>query len=294
MLREVHRGVRHLNQFLRRRAVDGEAGDAKAGGDVLVAQQRIGGDPAAQLAGELPRLLDGGFRHQDHEFVAAVAGHHVRAAAILLEDVADALQHHVAFQVAVEIVHELEAVQVHEHERKRPVRARGTLPFRRERLHEEAVRLDAREAVGDGLLLRLLEREGVVQRAGKQDPRAFAAAGFPAREIRRARRFHVEHAQQLLRVDHRQRNRGNGTGQHRSRRAGVHFANDRRLARARHLAHQSFAQQDAAAQSVAARASFGLDDEFLGRIIQNRDADVVVGEAVFDFRWRSSRASLRD
>ena len=129
MLGKVHRGIRHLNEFLRRGTVHGKGGDAEAGGDVFVAQQRIGGDPAAQFVRELASLLDGRFRHQNHEFVAAVARDDIRAAAILLEDVADALQNHVAFEVAVKIVHELEAVEVHQHQRERPVGARGAFPF---------------------------------------------------------------------------------------------------------------------------------------------------------------------
>src|SRR5437016_4721667 len=47
-------------------------------------------------------------------------------------------------------------------------RARGTLPFRRERFHEEAMRLDTSEAVGDGLLLRFLKRKRVMQCAGDE------------------------------------------------------------------------------------------------------------------------------
>ena len=167
MFREVHRGVRDLNQFLRRGTVHRETGDAEAGGDIFVAQQRIGGDPAAQLAGELDGLLDAGFRHEDDEFVAAVTRDDIGAAAILFENVADALQDDVAFQVAVEIVDEFEAVEVHQDQREGAIGARGALPFGGERFHEEAVRFDAGEAVGDGLFLSFLERDGVVQRAGE-------------------------------------------------------------------------------------------------------------------------------
>ena len=130
---------------------------------------------AAQLAGELARLFDVGFGHQDDEFVAAVAGDDVGAAAILFEDVADALKNDVAFEVAVEIVDELEAVQVDQDQREWAAGARGALPFRGERFHEEAVRLYAGEAVGDGLLLSFLERERIVERAGESGRRACAS-----------------------------------------------------------------------------------------------------------------------
>ena len=101
---------------MRCRAVHRKGGNTEAGRDVLVAQQRIGSNPAAQLARKLARLLHRCFRHQDHEFVTAVPRHHIRTAAILLENMAHALQHHVAFQVPVEVVYKLEAVQVHQHE----------------------------------------------------------------------------------------------------------------------------------------------------------------------------------
>src|SRR5271155_6251173 len=109
VFREVHGGIRDLNQFLRSRAMQGESGDAKAGGNVLVAEQRIGSDPAAQFAGELDGLFDAGFGHEDDEFVATVARDDIGAAAILLQGVAHALQDDVTFEVAVEVVYEFEA-----------------------------------------------------------------------------------------------------------------------------------------------------------------------------------------
>ena len=57
MFREVHRGIRHLNQFLRRRAVNRESGDAETGRDIFVAQQRVGRDPSAKFSGQLARLF---------------------------------------------------------------------------------------------------------------------------------------------------------------------------------------------------------------------------------------------
>src|SRR5580658_10498796 len=74
MFRQVHRRVRDLNEFLRRGAMHGETGDAEAGGNIFVAQERIGGDPASKFAGELYGLLDAGFGHEDYEFISAVTG----------------------------------------------------------------------------------------------------------------------------------------------------------------------------------------------------------------------------
>ena len=138
------------------------AGDAKTGADIFFAQQGIGGNPAAQLGRKLAGVLHVGFRHEDDELIAAVAGHHIGAAAIGFENLTDALQHQVAFQVPVKIVDEFEAVQVHEDQREGASGARGTFPFGGERFHEEAVRFDAGEAVGDGLFLGFLEGSGIV------------------------------------------------------------------------------------------------------------------------------------
>src|SRR5207247_9135647 len=112
MLREVHRGVGNLDEFLRDRAVQGEAGDAEAGGDVLFPEEGIGGDPTAKLHGELAGVLHVGLGHENDELVAAVASDDIGAAAVLLEDVADALEAGVPFEVAVAIVDEFEAVEL--------------------------------------------------------------------------------------------------------------------------------------------------------------------------------------
>jgi len=58
-------------------------------------------------------LIDCCFGHQDYEFVAAVSCYYIGAAAVLLENVGYSLQDYVAFEVAVEIVYEFEAVEVH-------------------------------------------------------------------------------------------------------------------------------------------------------------------------------------
>src|ERR1700674_1696557 len=112
MFRKIHRSVGNLDKLLRRRAMEWIAGDAEAGADVFLAQQGIRGYPAAQLARQLPRMLHIGFRHQNDEFVPAVAGHNVGAPAIGLQDLPDALENEVALKVPVEIVDEFEAVEV--------------------------------------------------------------------------------------------------------------------------------------------------------------------------------------
>ena len=67
--------------------------------------------------------------------------------------------------------------------------------------------LDAGEAIGDGLLLSLLEGEGVVQGAGDQVRQGPQQALFFG-EVARLGGFDVEHPVQLVRVNHRQRDSG--------------------------------------------------------------------------------------
>src|SRR5256884_1819616 len=98
----------------------------------------------------------------------AVASHNVGAPAIGLQNLPDALENEVALEVPVEIVHEFEAVEVHEHQGKRAPGSSGPLPFGGQCFHKKTMRLHTGEAVGDRLLLRLLERKRVVQRTGDE------------------------------------------------------------------------------------------------------------------------------
>src|SRR5258708_28206672 len=110
-------------------------GDAEAGADILLAQQRIGRNPAAELARQLPRMLHIRFGHQHDKLVSSVASYNVGAPAIGLQNLSHALQNEIAFKVPVEIIYEFEAVEVHEHQRKGTAGAGRTLPFRGSRFH---------------------------------------------------------------------------------------------------------------------------------------------------------------
>src|SRR2546429_9771457 len=91
MFRKIHGSVGDLDKLLRRRAMEWIARDAEAGADVFLAQQWIGGDPAAQLARQLPRMLHIGLRHGNDEFVPSVASHNVGGPAIGLPNLPDGL-----------------------------------------------------------------------------------------------------------------------------------------------------------------------------------------------------------
>src|ERR1700682_482701 len=70
--------------------------------------------------------------------------------------------------MAVKIVDEFEAVQVHQDKGKGAGGAGGALPLGVESFHEKTVRFDASEAVSDGLFAGLLEGFGIVQSAGDE------------------------------------------------------------------------------------------------------------------------------
>src|SRR5207302_1708274 len=143
MFRKIHRSIGHLDKLLRRRAMERITRDAEASADVFLTQQRIGGYPSAELARQLPRVLHIGFRHQDDKLISAVTGHHIGAPAIGFQNLPDALQNEVAFEVPVKVVHEFEAVEVHEHQRKGAAGSSGPLPFRGQCFHEKSMRLHA-------------------------------------------------------------------------------------------------------------------------------------------------------
>ena len=100
--------------------MQGETGDAEAAGDVVLFQHRIGGHPKPQSLRQHLRLLDAGLGHEDDEFVSAIAGNHVRLAALLFEQSANSSQHQISFQMAERIVDFLKFIQIDQHHREWP------------------------------------------------------------------------------------------------------------------------------------------------------------------------------
>src|SRR5208283_1966812 len=259
------------------------ASDTEAGGDVLLAKQRIGGNPAAQFGGKLASLLHGGFRHEDDEFVATVACHDIGAATVAFENLANALKNKVAFQVAIKIVDKLEAVQVHEDEGEGTSGAGRALPFGRESFHKKAMSLDAGEAVRDGLFLGLLEREGVVERAGNQVGEGTEKERFFLGEINAVNGFDIEDAVKVIGIKDGQSHRGksiseDGLGAVLGTREGAENGD---FPGARDLADKAGVERKAESHGATAFAAFGLDMELARGVIKDGDAHVVVGEAVF-------------
>src|SRR5437868_12326315 len=90
MLGYVHAGIGDANNIFHGKPVYGKASHAKAAGNVLFLKHGISRYPQAQALGQYLRLFDSGFRHQDNEFVPAVASHYIRLPALLLKESANA------------------------------------------------------------------------------------------------------------------------------------------------------------------------------------------------------------
>src|SRR6184192_4295054 len=156
MLGYVHAGIGDANNIFHGKPVYGKASHAKAAGNVLFLKHGISRYPQAQALGQYLRLFDSGFRHQDNEFVPAVASHYIRLPALLLKESANASQHQIAFQMPLRVIDLFKLIQVHQHDRKWTARAGCPLPLGVQGLPEEAAGLYASQTIGNRLLLQLL------------------------------------------------------------------------------------------------------------------------------------------
>jgi hypothetical protein len=129
--------------------------------------------------------------------------------------VAHTLKNEVAFEVAIKIVDELEAVKIHEDKREGAAGASGALPFSGKSFHEEAMSLDAGKTVSDGLLLGFLEGIGVMQGARDQIGKSAEKQNLLFGEFEGKRRFDVQHAVKLFGVENRERDSGLGVREER-------------------------------------------------------------------------------
>src|SRR2546430_2285223 len=116
MLGYVHAGIGDANNIFHGKPVYGKASHAKAASNVLFLKHGISRYPQAQALGQYLRLFDSGFRHQDNEFVPAVASHYIRLPALLLKESANASQHQIAFQMPLRVIDLFKLIQVHQHE----------------------------------------------------------------------------------------------------------------------------------------------------------------------------------
>src|SRR6058998_53415 len=151
MLGYVHAGIGDANNIFHGKPVYGKASHAKAAGNVLFLKHGISRYPQAQALGQYLRLFDSGFRHQDNEFVPAVASHYIRLPALLLKEPANASQHQIAFQMPLRVIDLFKLIQVHQHDRKWTARAGCPLPLGVQGLPEEAAGLYASLTIGNPL-----------------------------------------------------------------------------------------------------------------------------------------------
>ena len=252
-------------------------------------------DPLAQAFGEHLRLFRTGFRHEDDEFIAAVARHHVRLAGFLLEQSAHASQHQVAFEVAHGVIDFFELVEIDQHHGERPSGARSAFPFGGQRFPEKAAGLDSRQPIGDGLLLQLLEDESVVQCRSEQVGERVENENILRRKRVLVAAFDVEHAEQRFAVS-------DGNAEHGARvrqNSGADLARQRvlhqgALAGAGHAAENAGAQRDPLAHGMRRRAGFGFDLDLFGAVVEQADADVIEAEIFLNLARRSGPACARD
>ena len=187
------------------------------------------------------------------------------------------------------VVDLFELIEVDHDDRKCAPGARCPLPFRLQGFHEKAARLDAGQAVGDRLLLQLLEDEGVVQRGGQQIGQGAQDQHFGWTKRLRGAAFHVQHTQRALAIDDGQAEDRTGVEQQRAQRlTGARAAVAMRRLEQRHIGSASYAADDAGVarernaptQQVGGAAGLHLDFNLLGAVIENPNANVIEVEVL--------------
>jgi hypothetical protein len=121
----------------------------------------------AHALGEQHRPARVGLLADDHELLASEARHRVRVALGAAEDVAEALDHHVAHVVTVGVIDLLEVVDVGDEHAELAVESAWLAAiFCSASLEHRALVQEAREAVGRGELLQAAQHAGVGERHG--------------------------------------------------------------------------------------------------------------------------------
>ena len=182
------------------------------GGDAdrALAADRV---PAALGDGRRDRLVGAG--KQEHELVAAVAGDLVVRAQLALQRAGDLAQQLVAGRVALGVVDALEVVEVQDHGAERmPVTARAGDLLADAQLHRAVVE-DARQRVGAGDVLDVLERLRVAAGDGGEAGDRLERAQVLVLDVAAGRPRHLERAAQLVVPRDRHRHRGQQVADHR-------------------------------------------------------------------------------
>src|SRR5439155_26326727 len=113
-------------------------------------------------------LLFRGLRQQDYKLVTAVAKRKIDEAKVLLDDLANFAQQLAANQVAVGVVHLLEAIEVKEDHAEFIAEARRTIDLRIERLIQMPRVEQPGAIVGYSQLLNALYRTRIIDGDGRK------------------------------------------------------------------------------------------------------------------------------
>jgi hypothetical protein len=135
-------------------------------------------DPAVELVGVRERRLG----EDDPELVAADAACDVGRAHGLPQSLGDGCQHRIAGEMPDPVVDRLEVVDVEDDEREVAVVARRARALALERLVEVAPVVEARQRVEVGLVTRLAEPAGVLDRGRRAPPELLQLAHLAVRE----------------------------------------------------------------------------------------------------------------
>ncbi len=154
MLGAVQRLIGPLHHIGQRLALAVQHREADGNGDIdaaraLLDRERLTGDRAPQPLGHHAGDMQIGFRHHDHELLAAVAAGQIDAADRLADTHGEFPEHVVAGVMAIAVIDRLEEVDVEHHQRQRLAARRRLFRQRHQMAFHVAAVVQAGERVGD-------------------------------------------------------------------------------------------------------------------------------------------------
>src|ERR1700686_2630054 len=281
-LGDVHAGIGHADDVFDGETVHRETGNAEAARNVVFSKHGVAGQPLAQAFGQNLGLFGAGLRHQNDELIATVARNHVRLPGFLFEQTAYAGQHQIALKVAHGVVDLFKFVEIDEHDGERAAGTRSSFPLRRQSFPEKAAGFDSSQAVGDGLLLQLLEHENIVQRSRQQVGQRIEDQNILRGKCVLVAALDVEYAEQRFAVSNRDAKDGARIRKNSRQIAGQSMLNQGAFAGTSDAAENPHSQRDALAHGVGRCSSFGLDLDFFGSLVEKADADVIKAEVLLN------------
>src|SRR6202166_4760717 len=281
-LGDVHAGIGHADDVFDGETVHRETGNAEAARNVVFSKHGVAGQPLAQAFGQNLGLFGAGLRHQNDELIATVARNHVRLPGFLFEQTAYAGQHQIALKVAHGVVDLFKFVEIDEHDGERAAGTRSSFPLRRQSFPEKAAGFDSSQAVGDGLLLQLLEHESIVQRSRQQVGQRIEDQNILRGKCILVAALDVEYAEQRFAVGNRDAKDGARIRKNSRQIAGQSMLNQGAFAGASDAAENARSQRDAFAHGMSRRTGFRLNLDLFGSVVEQADADVIEAEVLLN------------